>query len=508
MEISKILESVQGSLGTTLPAVIGAVLILLFGWVAALLVRAGLRKGLGLLGADRRIRESTGHAVEAEKGVAAGAYYLVLLVVLIAFFNALHLERVSTSLQSLVDQVFGYAPQVAAAGALALVAWVLASVLRSSVTRALAGTRFDERLSAEAGMRPVSESLGNVLYWLVILLFLPAVLGALRMRGLLAPVEGMVDEILAMLPNVLAAAVIGVAGWFVARILRDLVSNLLAAAGADRIGQQAGLRGTTTLSRLVGLVVYVFVFVPALIAALNALHVEAISAPATEMLGAFLAAIPRVFGAGLILAVAWLVSGFVARLATSLLGGAGFDALPEKLGLARAFQGEPTPSQLVGRVIVFFVMLFATVEAADRLGFGQVSRLVSMLIEFGGQVVLGIVIIGVGFWLANLAHEAVRRVSGPNAGLAAGIARFAILGLVIAMGLRAMGLADEIVTLAFALTLGSVAVAVALAFGLGGREAAGRQMEHWLSRLRGEGVRGPMFAGGGAAGARLSAKAE
>jgi hypothetical protein len=68
--------------------------------------------------------------------------------------------------------------------------------------------------------------------------------------------------------------------------------------------------------------------------------------------------------------------------------------------------------------------------------------------------------------------------------LVAVVARVAILGLVIAMGLRAMGIADDIVNLAFGLTLGSVAVAFALAFGLGGREAAGRQMEHWLSQLR------------------------
>jgi hypothetical protein len=376
-----------------------------------------------------------------------------------------------------------------AGGALLLLAWVLASVMRSIVTRALGGTRLDEKLSAEAGMRPVSENLGNVLYWLVILLFLPAVLGALQMRGLLEPVEGMVDKILAMLPNVLAAAVIGIVGWFVARILRDLVTNLLAAAGADRAGVQAGLRGTMSLSRLVGLVVYIFVFVPALIGASNALQIEAISKPATEMLSAFMTAIPNVFGAGLILAVAWLVSGFIANLATSLLGGVGFDSLPEKLGLGRAFQGQMTPSQLVGRIIVFFVMLFATIEASNRLGFAQVSRLGSTLIEFGGQVLLGVVIIAVGFWLSNLAQDAVRRVSGPNAELVSSITRFAILGLVVAMGLRAMGLADEIVTLAFGLTLGSVAVAVAISFGLGGREAAGRQMEHWLSRLRGESVR-------------------
>jgi hypothetical protein len=239
-----------------------------------------------------------------------------------------------------------------------------------------------------------------------------------------------------------------------------------------------------TLSRLVGLLVYIFVFVPALIAALNALRIEAISAPATQMLGAFMAAVPNVFGAALILVVAWVVSRFIASLATSVLGGVGFDTVPEKLGLARAFQGEITPSQLVGRIIVFFIMLFATIEAANRVGFAQVSKLGAMLIEFSAQVLLGVVIIAVGFWLSNLAHGAVRRVAGANAGPVASITRFAILGLVVAMGLRAMGLANDIVNLAFALTLGSVAVA--LSFGLGGREAAGRQMEHWLSRLRGE----------------------
>ena len=63
------------------------------------------------------------------------------------------------------------------------------------------------------------------------------------------------------------------------------------------------------------------------------------------------------------------------------------------------------------------------------------------------------------------------------------MARFAILGIVLAMGLRAMGIADDIVNLAFGLTLGAIAVAVALAFGLGGRDAAGRLASRWVDRL-------------------------
>ena len=137
-------------------------------------------------------------------------------------------------------------------------------------------------------------------------------------------------------------------------------------------------------------------------------------------------------------------------------------------------------------MLVFFIILFAFVEAAQVLWFTQLSDMVSTLISFGAQVVLGLIIIMVGYWLSNLANRAVLNVSGQSSAVVANIIRYAILGIILAMGLRAMGLANEIVDLAFGLVLGAVAVAVALAFGLGGREAAGRQMEHWLSRLRGD----------------------
>lgn len=486
MDLNTLFESLQGTLGQTLPSILGALAILVLGWFVAVLVRAGIRRGLRLVGLNERIQSSTGNTMNLEGAFASIFYYVILLLVLVAFFNALQLQQVSGTLQSLVDQVFAYLPKLVAGGILLLVAWVLATILSSLATRALGATHLDERLSAQAGMSPMSESLGRVLYWLVILLFLPGVLGALEVRGLLDPVQGMIDQGLAMLPNIVAAAVIGVIGWFVARVLRDLVSNLLAAAGADALGERAGLSGTMTLSGLVGLIVYIFVFVPALIAALNALKVEAISGPATEMLGTFMAALPNVFAAVVILAVAWFLAGFISGLLTSLLGGVGFDQLPDKLGLGEAVRGDTSPSEVAGKLVVFFIMLFAVVEAANRLGFGQMSDLVSTMIAFGSQVLLGVAIIAVGAWISNLAHAAMERVGGERSAFVANLARFAILGIVVAMGLRSMGLADDIVNMAFGLTLGSVAVAVALSFGLGGREAAGKQMEHWLGRLRGE----------------------
>lgn len=109
---------------------------------------------------------------------------------------------------------------------------------------------------------------------------------------------------------------------------------------------------------------------------------------------------------------------------------------------------------------------------------------VTLFIDFSGDIVLGALILAVGFWLANLAHTAIARASGPASSGLAQVARIAILGIVIAMGLRAMGIANEIVEIAFGLSLGAIAVAVALSFGLGGREAAGKLAEHWLSRWR------------------------
>ena len=231
----------------------------------------------------------------------------------------------------------------------------------------------------------------------------------------------------------------------------------------------------------------IFVFVPALIAALDVLRLEAISRPATDMLGKLLAAVPNIVAAALILGVTYYVARFAAGLLARLLAAVGFDSLPERLGLANVFAGGMQPSRLVALLVLIVAMLFATAEAANRLDFTQVRDLVTLFIRFGGNVLLGAVILIIGSWLANIAHDAIKRANSTHSEGLAGIARVAILGLVIAMGLRAMGIADDIVNLAFLLTFGAVAVAWALSFGLGGREAAGRQMEYWLSKLRKDG---------------------
>jgi hypothetical protein len=485
MNTNALWDSLQSNLGTHIPQLLGALASVILGWLIAVLVRAATRKSLGFSGVNHRFGKLTGTGVDIEGAVALGLFWVVILLTLVAVFNSLNLAIVSGPFSAFTTQLFEYAPRLLGGLVLALVGWLVASVVRALTQKLLDKTTLDDKLSEHADMAPMSEGLAGALFWLVILLFVPAILGALQLEGLLDPLRSMVIKTLDMLPNAVAALVIGGVGWIVATVLRKLTTHLSRTAGIDRLGGRAGLAETVQLSSVVGMLVFIAVFLPSLVAALDALKIEAISRPATDMLGKLMLAVPNIVAAGLILVVTWLVARFASQLLAGLLAALGFDTLPARVQLAHAFE-KTSASRTVGRVVLFFAMLFATVEAAAQLGFSQVSDIVASFIRFGGDILLGSAILVIGFWLANEAHDAIDRASGAGTRGLARIGRYAILALVIAMGLRAMGIADDIVNLAFGLTLGAVAVAFALSFGLGGREAAGKLMDHWLTRLRKE----------------------
>lgn len=484
MNMSAFVTALQSSLGAHIPQILGAVAILALGWLLAVAARAAIRQLLNVLKVNARIEESTGARLDAESPVAGGAFWLVLLATLIAMLNALDLPLLTNPFAALMSDVVGYLPNLVAGAVLSLVAWLMASVLRALAVRALDASNIDEKLSSDAGMTPMSQNAGNVLFWLVILMFLPAVLNAFRLNGLLQPVTAMVSKLLDMVPNGFAALLIAGVGYLVAKVLRGLVVNLLSAAGADRLNQRVGLDPSVRLSSLAGTLAFIFVFLPSLIAALDTLKIEAISRPASQMLNQVLFAVPQILSAAVILLLTWYVARFASRLLGSLMETAGVDSLPKKMGLQYALAGESRPSKLATWLVMFFAMLFASTEAADQLGFTEVRNLVSTFIRFGGDILLGAAIMVIGFWLSNVAYDAIKKADSTHTAALAGIARVAILGLVLAMGLRAMGIANEIVQMAFGLTFGAIAVAIALSFGLGGREAAGKLMEHWLSRWR------------------------
>jgi hypothetical protein len=343
----------------------------------------------------------------------------------------------------------------------------------------------------EAGQPPLSETIATIVYWFVWLLFLMPILEALGMQSLVAPIQGMVNEILNYLPNVFAAALILLIGWFIARIVRQIVTNFLAAVGTDQLGVRMGLQTVAagqSLSTIIGTVIYVLILVSVLISALQALQIEAISGPATNMLNTLLDAVPNIFGAMIILTVSYFIARLVSGLVTTLLTSIGFNRILSLIGLGGTPQeGQRTLAEVVGYLVFLGLMLFAIIEAADLLGFVILAVLVSDFLTFAGQVILGVIIIGIGLYLANLTRNVILSTAGAQADLLSRVAWLAIVVLATAMGLRQMGIADDIVNLAFGLLLGAIAVAAALAFGLGSRDIAAREVEGLLARLRSRG---------------------
>jgi hypothetical protein len=173
-------------------------------------------------------------------------------------------------------------------------------------------------------------------------------------------------------------------------------------------------------------------------------------------------------------------------LVSEVLGRIGFNTVLERLGLTRGGSKEQkTASEIVGYLVLVGTIFFASIEAARLLGFDALAALLVQFTQFAGRVLLGIIIFGVGLYLANLAAGVIRSGKPGPTGFLATAAKVAIVLLAAAMSLRQMGLADEIINMAFTLLLGAVAVASALAFGLGSREIAGRELDKWLRSIRG-----------------------
>ena len=127
-------------------------------------------------------------------------------------------------------------------------------------------------------------------------------------------------------------------------------------------------------------------------------------------------------------------------------------------------------------------MLSASVAAVEKLEMENITGILTQLLQFSGKIVLGLIILGIGNFLATFAYDKLKIAT--KGGIYPIIVRVAILALVLSMGLHAMGIGEEIVEMAFMFTFGTLALTVVLAFGLGGREAAGKTMEHWLGKLR------------------------
>ena len=473
--------SFNGYLGGPIGSIIGAILIFIIGWLVALGVAALVRNVLAKVNLNQRMDSSTGKSYDLEGIISKIVFWFIFIIAISAALNTLNLNSISVPFANMVGQVLSFIPNLIAAIAIGIIGWVVATVARTALNTALSKTTMDERLSAQAGVKPMSSTIADMVYWFILLIVLTIVLGQLELDGLFAPLTNMVDKIFSFLPNIIIAGVVFVVGYIIAKVVRGIVTNLVSTFNVQELASKAGLSEENSLPNIAGSLAFLVVIIPTIIAALNALKIEVIARPATNMLNKIMEALPNIFMAAAILIVTYYVVRMVANIIKGLLENTEVNRLPAKVGL-QEMMGEKRVSDVVGYAIVFFAMLFAAVAAADLLGFEPISAIITMFIAFGANIILGAIILFIGFWLANIIAGVVER-SEQGSQFLANIVRVLIMGLVLAMGLKAMGIADSIVNLAFGLTLGAVAVAFALSFGLGGQEAAARLLRKMQDKM-------------------------
>ena len=214
VEIQRIVEQFTVSIGDNLVQLLAALGVLILGWLVALIISAGFRAALKRLRINERlvkraVEDDKTKTVDLEKWISKGIFYVLMILVLVGFFQILGLTIITEPLNKLLNRVLEYVPSLAGGAILLVVAWIVAHILRFLVTKVLTAVNVDKRLGDQAGIemngaRTLTQTIGEVVYWLVFLLFLPAVLETLALQGLLDPVSGMTDKLLNFLPNIFA----------------------------------------------------------------------------------------------------------------------------------------------------------------------------------------------------------------------------------------------------------------------------------------------------------------
>jgi len=209
-----------------------------------------------------------------------------------------------------------------------------------------------------------------------------------------------------------------------------------------------------------------------------------IADPIRQMLTRIMAYIPILLGALVILIVGWIVARAIRRILDWLLKTIRFDALADKAGISEVLRkGELkiTARQVVSSLVYWLIIIMVLVMVANALGLPKASDILSNLFAYVPKVIAALLVLVVAMFLASFVSGIVRIAAGnaklPKPELLAGICRWVIIVFAVTISLAQLGIAPLLVTATFNIILGGIVLALALAFGLGGKDAAARYIE-------------------------------
>ena len=375
---------------------------------------------------------------------------------------------------------------------LIIVAWVVATLVKKAIQAGLEAINLDDKLAgwgavktAEQG-RSTIDMLAKVFYYLVWILFLPGIFETFGLTSVYQPIQNMVNTALAYLPNIIGAVVLIVVAFVVGKFVKNLVYNLALSLNVDRWVSKFTNQDTTTdpsagvaterkdtIANVLATIAYVLVLIPILVVALETLGIRSISEPIVNVLNAVLAAIPNILVAVILLGVGIAIAKFVGDLVTSLLSGTGINNVTKDLDV-KGTQNLDL-AKISGQIVAGLIGLFFFVEALNALNLDVLNAIGAAIITYLPNVIFAIIILALGViggqWLAGLISQST------GSKWAGRLVQYVLIAFALFMVLDQLNFASNIVNGAFMFIIGGIAVAFALAFGLGGRDFAAKQLE-------------------------------
>ena len=206
--------------------------------------------------------------------------------------------------------------------------------------------------------------------------------------------------------------------------------------------------------------------------------------PIREMLTKIMAYLPTLLGALIILIVGWIVAKAIRRIVDWLLKAVRFDTLADKAGISgilRKGDLKISAREVVSGIVYWLVVIMVLVMAVDALGLPKASDVLASLFAYVPKVIAALLVLVVAMFLASfvsgIVHTAAGNANLPKPEIFAGISRWAIIIFAVTISLEQLGIAPLLVTATFNIILGGICLALALAFGLGGKDAAARYLE-------------------------------
>lgn len=194
--------------------------------------------------------------------------------------------------------------------------------------------------------------------------------------------------------------------------------------------------------------------------------------------------LPRIIGAIIILVIGWIIAKLIKRAFIKILNLAKLNVLTEKTGIDKFLKdggSKKNAIDIIGTLIYWFVMLIVIMATLNSLNLTVASALFNEIMMYIPNIIVAIALLIIGIYLARLVSQMIKTslkgMQDTSSVLLSQIAYYAIIVLTVFIILSQLQIAEAIVTSAFQIIFGAICLALALAFGLGGREKASEIIE-------------------------------